>query len=90
MKKETLIDVNDFVLCPNGELGTVSCFLSDNSACVQNSFGTKSFKKEDLVKLKKLENSGNAETGAGEQVSNPYFRDELNPDLFENNHLNMM
>ena len=52
--KETLIDVNDFVLCPNGELGIIQCFLSDELAQVKNSFGVKSFKTENLVKLKNI------------------------------------
>ena len=45
-EKETLIDVNDFVLCPNGELGVIQCFLSDGSAEVKNSSGVKTFNTE--------------------------------------------
>lgn len=77
--KETLIDVNDFVLCPNGELGIIQCFLSDELAQVKNSFGVKSFKTENLVKLKNIFKE--------DEQSNPYFRDELNPDLFEDMRL---
>ena len=77
--KVSLIDVNDFVLCPNGELGTINCFLSDNIAYVKNSSGGKKFKKEDLVKLTNIFKE--------EEISNPYFQDELNPDLFEDMRL---
>ena len=77
--KEALIDVNDFVLCPNGELGIIQCFLSDELAQVKNSFGVKSFKTENLVKLKNIFKE--------DEQSNPYFRDELNPDLFEDMRL---
>lgn len=78
-KKLSLVDVNDFVLCPNGELGTISCFLSDNDAYVKNAAGGKKFKKEDLVKLKKITED--------DEPSNPYFKDDLNPDLFEDMRL---
>lgn len=74
-EKKTLIDVNDFVLCPNGELGIIQCFPSDGKAQVKNSFGTKVFKVEELSKLKNIFNE--------DEVSNPYFKDELNPDIFE-------
>lgn len=77
--KVSLIDVNDFVLCPNGELGTINCFLSDDIAYVKNSSGGKKFKKEDLVKLTNFLKE--------EEFSNPYFQDELNPDLFEDMRL---
>lgn len=74
-EKKTLIDLNDFVLCPNGELGIIQCFPSEGKAQVQNSFGTKVFKVEELSKLKNIFNE--------DEVSNPYFKDELNPDIFE-------
>lgn len=74
-EKETLIDVNDFVLCPNGELGVIQCFLSDGNAQVKNSLGVKTFNTESLVKLKNIFKE--------DEQANPYFRDELNSDLFE-------
>lgn len=74
-EKKTLIDVNDFVLCPNGELGIIQCFPSDGKAQVKNSFGTKVFKVEELSKLKNIFNE--------DEASNPYFKDELNPEIFE-------
>ena len=77
--KETLIDINDFVLCPNGELGVIQCFPSEGVAQIKNSIGTKVFRVEELQKLKNIFNEDDSQ--------NPYFKDTLNPDLFEGMNL---
>lgn len=73
-KKQRLFDVNDFVLCPNGELGTIECFLSDDAAKIKNSLGEKEFNISSLKKLKKIK----------ENEDSVYFRQNLNPDLWNN------
>lgn len=79
MDKEAIIDINDFVLCPNGQLGLVKKFLNKENIEVENSLGRYTFKLDEVKKLNK--------TLIEDAESNPYFKDTLNVDLFSNNKL---
>lgn len=67
-KKKSMFDLNDFVLCPDGEFGKIKVFLRDEEVEVDRKSGKHNFLLKDLTKLK-------------EDIV--YCRDELNTKLFK-------
>lgn len=71
-KNKYLFDLNDFVLCPDGEFGKIKIFIRDDQAEIERKSGKKDFSVIDLMKL-------------SEDDESLYYRDELNPKIFSNN-----
>lgn len=71
-KDNHLFDLNDFVLCPDGEFGKIKVFIRDDQAEIERKSGKKDFSVIDLMRL-------------SEDDESLYYRDELNPKIFANN-----
>lgn len=71
-KNNHLFDLNDFVLCPDGEFGKIKVFIRDDQAEIERKSGKKDFSVIDLMRLSEGDES-------------LYYRDELNPKIFANN-----
>lgn len=71
-KNNHLFDLNDFVLCPDGEFGKIKVFIRDDQAEIERKSGKKDFSVIDLMRL-------------SEDDESLYYRDELNPKIFANN-----
>lgn len=71
-KNNHLFDLNDFVLCPDGEFGKIKVFIRDDQAEIECKSGKKDFSVIDLMRL-------------SEDDESLYYRDELNPKIFANN-----
>ena len=71
-KDNHLFDLNDFVLCQDGEFGKIKVFIRDDQAEIERKSGKKDFSVIDLMRL-------------SEDDESLYYRDELNPKIFANN-----
>ena len=71
-KDNHLFDLNDFVLCPDGEFGKIKVFIRDDQAEIERKSEKKDFSVIDLMRL-------------SEDDESLYYRDELNPKIFANN-----